>query len=88
MWRNQAESQPNRSSDLLSVLSSRVALSKSSKSHFPHLYNEDPSYRTVRTRDNQYTGPEIIDIINLLYNFPTSFPRLAMIDSDLISLIL
>lgn len=61
---------------------------KVSKSHIPHLYKEDPSYRSVRTRDNQYPGPKIIDIFNLLYNFPTSFPRLTIIDSDLISLIL
>lgn len=50
---------------------------KVSKSHIPHFYKEDPSYRNVRTRDNQY-----------LYNFATSSPRLSMIDSDLISLIL
>lgn len=61
---------------------------KVSKSHIPHFYKEDPSYRNVRTRDNQYLGPKIIDIFNILYNFATSSPRLSMIDSDLISLIL
>lgn len=61
---------------------------KVSKSHIPHFYKEDPSYRNVRTRDNQYPGPKIIDIFNILYNFATSSPRLSMIDSDLISLIL
>lgn len=40
---------------------------KVSKSHIPHLYKEDPSYRNVRTTDNQYPGLKIIDIFNLLY---------------------
>lgn len=52
------------------------------------IYIESSYYRTVGIRDNKYAAPKIIDIINLLYNIPRSFPRLAMIDSDLISLIL
>lgn len=41
----------------------------------------------LRVGDTQYPGPNILDITNLLSNFPANFPRLAVIGSDLISLI-